>query len=259
MAKFGELTGNQVEDILNKVNSAGGGNGIKRWQSGELVLVERSIITSSPVGLDNGGVSYASSLNVEAFLDDWAKHLKEVYSVGMPSRKKLALPKVRQGFGWGVVRVRGLSAQRMLNVLKPRFDGKLWQWCPDIDAVLDPTKEARTTVKGPYGVWCRDRVEADEEHKNKSANDLAGLGINCMTEPERIALEGWFHWKTGGHLDIKSVALSAGSRYLDGHVPYAGWGSDDGFYVDRYSIDSYYPDLRAREVVSPVMSLNERH
>ena len=253
MAKFGELTGNQVEDVLSKVNSSCGGNGISRFQRGELELVERNASQQTVVsseGLANGGVTFTTGLNVEEFLDDWAKYLKEIFGVGMPGRKKLVLPKVHQSFGWGIVRVPDLSAQRMLNVLKPRFDGKLWQWCQDIDAVLDPEKEARTTAKGPYGVWCRDRVEADEEHKNRSANDLAELGINCMTEPERIALEGWFHWKTGGHLDIKNVTLSEGSRYLDGNVPFAFWFSSYGFYVDRCNVDRRYGSIRAREVVS---------
>ena len=241
------VAANVAQDLVNKL---GGEERIKRIQSGELVFVERSAQAAVASG-DNGGVSYASVLDVEAFLDDWAKYLKDVFSVGMPSRKKLVLPKVRQGFGWGIVRVPDLSAQSMLNALRPRFDGKLWQWCQDIDAVRDINKEARTTTKkGAYVVWCRDRIEADEEHKNRSANDLAELGINCMTEPERIALEGWFHWKTGGHLDIKNVTLSAGSCYLVGDVPYAYWRSSYGFYVSGYGVGDRHSGIRAREVVS---------
>ncbi len=242
---------NPVEQMQDIVNRIGGEEGIKRFQSGELVLVERNATPRSPAELDNGGVTYEkTALNIEAFLDDQAKYFREVYSMGLPSRKKLAIPKPRTGFGWGVVRVPGLSAQRMLDVLKPRFDGKLWQWCQDIDAALDPTKEARTTTKGPYVVLCRDCREADDEQKNRSANDLASLGINCMTEPERIALEGWFHWKTGGHLDIKNVSLSAGSRDLDGDVPDSDWGSYDGFCMFSYDTGDRNDYLRAREVVS---------
>lgn len=241
---------NVAQDLVNKI---GGEDRIKRFQSGELVLVERNAVlaTVSPEGFDNGGVTFEKTiLNVEAFLDDQAKYFREVFNLGLPGRKKLGLPKTRPGFGWGVVRVPGLSAQRMFDVLIPRFNGKTWKWCQNIDEVLDSKKEARTTDRGAYGVWCRARREADEEHKNRSANDLTSLGINCMTESERIALEGWFHWKTGSHLDIKNVTLSKGSRCTDGNVPSANWRSDDGFCMDRYYVDYRYDYLRAREVVS---------
>lgn len=244
---------NPVEQIQDIVNRIGSEERIKRFQSGELVLVERNVVSVpvSPQDLDNGGVTYEeTTLNVEAFLDDQAKFLREIFKVGLPSRKRLVLPKTRLGFGWGIVRVPQLSAQRMFDVLTPRFNGKTWKWCSNIDEAIDHAKEARTTEKGAYVVWCRPRVEADDEHKNQSANDLVELGINCMTEAERIQLEGWFHWKTGGHLDITNVTLAVGSRDLGGGVPDAYWDSGDGFYVNRCSADDRYGHLRAREVVS---------
>lgn len=244
---------NPVDQMQDLVNKLGGEDRIKRFQSGELMLVERNAASAivSQDGFDNGGVTFEeTTLNVEAFLDDQAKFLKEVFNVGLPGRRKLTLPKPRPGFGWGVVRVPGLSAQRMFDVLTPRFNGKTWKWCTNIDEALDPTKEARTTNKGAYGVWCRARREADDEHKKRSANDLTSMGVNCMTEPERIQLEGWFEWKTGGDLDIKNVTLSVGSCYTGGVVPNAYWRSNRGFCVDRCGADVRVDGLRAREVVS---------
>ena len=144
----------------------------------------------------------------------------------------------------------------MFEVLTRRFNGKTWKWCDDIDKSLDLTKEVRTAANGPYVVWLRDRVEADEELKNLSANDLVERGINCITEPERIASRGWFHWKTGGHLDIKNVTLSAGSRWSDGGVPDAYWGDGHGFYVDRYYVDVRLDGIRAREAVSLLVTFS---
>lgn len=251
MSDINELTQGQIQDLGNK---HGGIPGIKRFLSGELVLVERSALATtlvvSPQGLANGGVTYASALNVEEFLDDWAKFLWEVYRSGLPSREKIVLPKTQVGFEWGVVMPKGLLAQRILDVLKLRFDGKLRQWCQDLDKALNPEKEARTATNGPYVIWCRDRVEADEELRDFSANDLTGLGVNCMTEPERILLEGWFNWKTGGHLDVRNITLSAGSRDSDGLVPNAYWLGYYGFSVGGSSIDDRFGDVRAREVVS---------
>lgn len=245
MSDFGGLTFDQINDLGNKI---GGQAGAKRIMSGDLILVEKDRKVSVS-GLANGGVTYASGLDTSAFLADWEKYLEVVHNV-RPNLSKIVLPPIRSGFGWGVIRTPELSAQKMLNDLKPRFNGKLWQWCPDVDAALDQNFEVRTTADGPYVCWFRDRVEADEEWKNKSADQLGELDVNCITEPERVALEGWFHWKTGDYLDKKNVTLSAGSRWSDGVVPGAYWHSDYGFYVDGCFADFRSDVLRAREAVS---------
>lgn len=246
MSDFENLSLRQVLDCGNKI---GGEERAKRFMSGELVLVERQAEISVS-GQANGGVTYATGINEAAFRADWQKYLNEVFGINADFLSAIKLPPFRAGFGWGVVMPQGLSDQRMLNVLKPRFADKLWQWCQNLDEVLDPAKEARTTANGPYVVWCRDRVEADEELKNLSANNLTKRGINCMTEPERIMLEGWFHWKTGSHLDTQNVTLSVGSRDSDGNVPSANWYADSGFNVHGYFPDYCGDYIRAREVVS---------
>lgn len=157
--------------------------------SGDLMVVpkEHKISTS---GFANGGFNYAVPIDVDAFRRDWERYFVEVYGKKV-DLFGIALPPLRQDFRWGVVRLPELSGQRMLDVLK-RFDGKIWQWCTDVDTQLDLAKEARTTADGPYVTWHRDRVEADEELKNLSATDLTTRGINCITMSERIELEGWF-------------------------------------------------------------------
>ncbi|MEK9158133.1 MAG: hypothetical protein AAB638_03060 [Patescibacteria group bacterium] len=138
----------------------------------------------------------------------------------------------------------------MFETLTSRF--RTWKRCEweDIDKALDQDKEARTTTNGPYVIWLRDRVEADEELRSLSADDLVQRCTNCITEAERIALEGWFHWKTGGHLDIKNVTLSAGSRWLDGSVPVSNWIANSEFCVGGCRVDGRFDSFRAREVVS---------
>jgi len=238
-----------VEKIQDFVNKAGGEEPIERFLSGELVFVERDVRVSVS-GQANGGVTYATGINEALFRADWQKYLREIFGVSADFLSVMKLPPVRSGFGWGIAMPQGITTQRMLDVLKPRFGGKLWQWYQNLDRAIDLEKEARTTANGPYVVWCRDRVEADEELKNLSANDLTKRGTNCMTEPERIVLEGWFHWKTGGHLDTKNVTLSAGSRCSDGSVPYADWSADDGFGVGGCGAGGRDGSIRAREVVS---------
>lgn len=241
------LSYQQIGDFGNKM---GGDARIKRFLSGELVLVEKQAKVSVS-GQANGGVTYAAGIDETTFRADWQKYLGEVFGVNADFLSLIKLPPFRAGFGWGIAMPQGLSAQRMLDVLKPRFDGKLCQWYQNLDKALDPAKEARTTANGPYVIWCRDRIEADEELKNLSVNDLAGRGINCMTEPERIMLEGWFHWKTDGHhLDIKNVTLSAGSCDSGGGVPDADWYGFFGFCVGGCDVGGRGGGIRAREVVS---------
>lgn len=252
LKKFESVLGEITRQLVQGLHCPGKGLSLEQ---GQVFAEHRNAFPTqasvvSPQGFANGGVTYASTLNVEEFLDDWAKFLRDVFRIGLPSRKKIVLPKTRVGFGWGVVMPQDLSAQHMLDVLKSRFDGKLWQWCQNLDQALNPEKEARTATNRPYVIWCRDRVEADEELKNLSANDLTERGVNCMTEPERILLEGWFHWKTSSHLDVRNVTLSAGSRYSDGGVPNANWYGFCGFYVSRFYADGRLSSIRAREVVS---------
>ena len=247
MAKFGELTGNQVEDVLSKIDSSCGGNGLNLFRQGELLLVEKEREISIPA-LANGGVTYASGLDVGLFIADWQKCYDEVFGLRV-NLSSVSLPPFRTGFGWGVAMVPELPVNEVIARLGRRFNISKW-WGDSNEVPLDPESEVRTTTNGPYLTWCRDRSEADEEWKNVSANQLKERGINCMTFLERAVLGGWFHWKTGGHLDIKNVTLCAGSRYSGGDIPCAFWGDVSRFYVYRYNADYRYDDIRAREVVS---------
>jgi len=67
--------------------------------------------------------------------------------------------------------------------------------------------------------------EADEDLKNKSANDLKREGIAGITLRERLLYELEYFKKTGQHLDIDNITLCAGSRGSDGGVPRVGWRS----------------------------------
>lgn len=91
--------------------------------------------------------------------------------------------------------------------------------------------------------------EADEDLKNKSANDLEKEGIPGITLRERLLYELAYFNKTGQHLDVKNVTLCAGSRDSGGRVPRVRWGSDE-LYVRWYAPGSRGDDLRSRRAVS---------
>ncbi len=224
----GSITGHIVQGILEHRNP----------------FPEKAV--PAPQGLANGGVTYASVLNTEAFLDDWSKFLKEVFKISLSSRKKILLPKTKPGFGWGVLTPRGMTIERVLE----SFNGicPIWRWTNDnLDKITKSVRNADNTRV----IWVRDRVEADEEHRSKSYNDLKATGINGCTLLERLLLERWFSYQTNRHLDVSNVTRCDGSFDSDGYVPGVFW---DGLHgrlgVDRYGPDYCGGDLRSREAVS---------
>lgn len=245
---IGDLTHRQTEDLGNKM---GGLSNIKRFLSGELVLIERNALQTplvlSSQNLSSGGVTYASALNTEAFLDDWEKFLKEAFKISLPSRKKILLPQTRPGFGWGIITPKGMTNERALQ----SYAGicPIWRWTNDN---LDKLTTSVRNTDNTHVVWVRDRIEADEEQKNKSYNDLQVAGISGVTLVERLLLGRWFYYKTSQHLDMLSITRCDGSRGSGGGVPGVRWcGDGDGGRLGVYWDGTGRRDegVRSREAV----------
>ncbi len=122
---------------------------------------------------------------------------------------------------------------------------KTWRYESDLNTVRDIVARPQ----GAYVVWVRDVVEADEDMKNKSANDIESARINTLTLKERMLLELKCFDAMGVHLDINNWTLCAGSRHSVGFVPYCYWFVGK-FYVHWTSVDDAGPHLRARVAVS---------
>ena len=94
-------------------------------------------------------------------------------------------------------------------------------------------------------------IEADEELKNLSANDLKKKSIPGITFEERLLMELKYFKETDSHLDINNWTLCSGSRYSDGDVPEVCWDSDAReFHVFWYHPESSDSLLRSRRAVS---------
>lgn len=102
--------------------------------------------------------------------------------------------------------------------------------------------------KGNYTVYFKNVVEADEENKNLSADDIKAKGMKTITLEERLMLEIAYFKKTGKHLDIEILTLCTGSRGRDGDVPGAFWRGG-GFDVSWDSSGSSDASERARSAV----------
>lgn len=198
---------------------------------------------------DNGGVTFVppSSLDPQLFLEDQQRFFREVYGKQLP---KVALPERQVGFGWGIIMAPFLTTQYLFHLSRERF-GAAWKWTDqNLDKVIvHNDRDAKRD--GIYGLWCRDRVEADEETKNQSYNQIIALGIKGTTCAERLGLGLWFHWRTTSQLDVKNITLCTGSHNSLGVVPSVDCNADNrGVYVGCSYPGSSLGNLRTRVVVS---------
>ena len=172
---------------------------------------------------------------------EWERFYQEVFDKEVDF-SELELPEKQDGFNWLIVMLEGLTPNKLYDKCKEHFAS--WKYTDDLNTI----KSVRTADK-TYAIWVRDRIEADEENKNKSANTCQAEGINGITLEERLLLEFWYHWKTGKQLDIQNATLCSGSRSPLGRVPSVHW-RDVKLFVNDDRPDGAYVFLRARAAVS---------
>ena len=179
-------------------------------------------------------------------LDAWLDMYWLIFQIE-PDISKLKIPALKKNFNWLIPCFPEIPTNLVWEAHKERYP--CYSYAGD-DLEKAVSKDDRTYKKGPYGIWVRDRVEADEEFKDLSANVLRKRSVLGITLDERLRLE-LFYWvrSRGQHLDTKNITLCAGSRHSLGRVPHVYW--DDGrLRVRWYFPVNANPHLRSREVVS---------
>ena len=159
---------------------------------------------------------------------------------------------------WDVYNQKGVIPNQVVAVMRAL---KVYVGTFDIDLDTETAgRNNRDFANASYHVRLRANVEADEEFKGFSANQLADVGHNGITLTERLLLMLAYFIATDAagskpddhdrHLDCDKRTLCSGSRDSDGDVPYVGWNRDDRrVYVDWCSDDSGDSYLRSRSVV----------
>ena len=177
-------------------------------------------------------------------LADWQNFYRDVFGLELDF-SNLSIPEKRAGFDRLLIIAQGMTPQRLYDKCKELFP--CWKWTEkSLDEIV---KSRRTSKDSAYAVWLRERVEADEELKNLSAEQLDEADVPGVTLEERLVYELKFFKKTGKHLDIVNITLCSGSRYGDGYVPRVGW-SDGKMNVRWYDPDNARDFLRSRQTVS---------
>lgn len=174
-------------------------------------------------------------------LSDWERFYKKHFGLEKDF-STLKVPERKEGFDQLIVVAKGLTPEKIFSAIKSLMPA--WKYWDNLNEIVSNRKTDKD-----YCIWVRDRVEADEELKNKSANDLKKEGIPGITLEERLIYELSFFDETGKHLDIENWTLCAGSRDPHGRVPDVHW--DGGLvHVHWYFPDARRDGIRTRAAVS---------
>jgi len=147
---------------------------------------------------------------------------------------------------WRLLVIVDLTIEQLYAKCKELFP--CWRWTDeDFDKIV--IQNERDAKDGTYAIWVKSDVEADENLKNLSANDIKEKSITTETLAERLIHELKFFAETGKHLDVNNVTLCADSRYSGGGVSGVYW-NDSNMSVTRYDPDFQHDYLRSRQAVS---------
>ncbi|MFA5173278.1 MAG: hypothetical protein WC435_02695 [Candidatus Paceibacterota bacterium] len=181
-------------------------------------------------------------VDVGGLLANWRIFYRDEFNIELGEVK---VPEIRFGFDRLLVIAQGLTIQRVYDKCEQCF--QCWRWADENFDKAVPIND-RLSADGSYAIWVHDRVEADEEHKNKSAAVISQAEVAGITLLERLLFELKYFRETGKHLDIASFTSCDGSRNTLGCVPFVRFHGGV-VSVGWCSFNSAADFLRARGVV----------
>ncbi len=137
-----------------------------------------------------------------------------------------------------------VTEQHLYDSCRERFE--CWKYTNNsLDKVV--VNNGRDPRKGSYVAWFRDRIEADEELGNLSAVELKKRKISGITLLEREIMEYDCFNRTNSHLDIDSMTICSGSRYICGDLPRVRWDGER-FFIHWFFTDRAEAIMRSRQL-----------
>ena len=142
----------------------------------------------------------------DGWVIEWQRFYKQVFGITV-DLPKVSIPDDPGGFGLVVFVIKEMIYNRVWAKCSDLLKVSSW-YGDDFDSLIDKEKEERKADNGPYAVRFRNRIEADEENKNLSANKLTKRGGEHITLLEQLLLSLFIWWRTKGfHLDMHSWTL----------------------------------------------------
>ena len=154
-----------------------------------------------------------------SLIADWQKFYQDEFSL-TTDLSAIRVPGSRNGFGRTLYIAQGITTQKVYDRCAELFP--CWKYTSESLDTAIPAND-RYPTNGSYAVLVRDRVEADREHRNKSADDLKVAGILGIVVLERLIFELKYFRETRKHLDISNITACTGSRDFGGRVPCVDW------------------------------------
>ncbi|MBM3256065.1 MAG: hypothetical protein FJZ04_01165 [Candidatus Moranbacteria bacterium] len=180
-------------------------------------------------------------------LSDWQNFYQQLFGKEYDF-SGVRIPEKPSDGRWRLLIIIDLSLEQLYAKCKELFPCLRWT-DENLDKIV--IRNERDAKNGAYAIWVRDEVEADEDLKGLSANDIEAKKITSETLVERLTHELKFFDETGKHLDVKNITLCAGSRYSVGSIPHVYFNPDHGRVDVYWSHPDYrYVFLRVRQVVS---------
>jgi len=222
----------RTHELLSRL--AKGAVDFQSVMDGLQLLIEAKKVSEAPM----------QEKDLAALITDWQNFYREVFGLEVDF-SGLKIPKSRKGFDRLLILAQGMTPQRLYDKCKELFPISKWTE-KNLDEIVTSD---RTAQNGAYAIWVRDRVEADKELKNLSANDLREKKVDGITLEERLVFGLKYFKETGRHLDKENVTLCSGSRYSHGYLPCVNFNVGKGSVY--YCAPDYYNDkLRSRSAVS---------
>ncbi len=176
---------------------------------------------------------------------EWQKFYRKYFQLNVDFSKTV-IPDDPGGFSRVVFIPQGLTFFRLIKALRKQFDVSLYTG--NLDKSI--TENVRTPNQN-YAIRLHDQLEADEDLRSLSANQLEKRGLNCITLLEMLVFELKFWSETCGHLNWLASTLCAGSRGPNSIVPCVHRDHDNGGLRVNWCLPAGADVLlRARQVVS---------
>ena len=191
-------------------------------------------------------ILFGSNSNSELILD-WQNFWK-----GIDGKEhnfsNIVIPEKPSEGNWRLLVIADLALETLYAKCKEMFP--CWRWTEDnFDKIV--IYNERDAKNGPYSIWVRDEVEADEKYKNLSANQIKGMNIKTETLVERLIHELKYFQETGKHLDIKTSHFARVRAILMATFRMcAGTTMAGSACICAAKTDGCHDNLRSREAVS---------
>lgn len=190
----------------------------------------------------------APDTGVDNYVEWWHYHFKTLYRIN-PDFSGLIIPEKVVGFDRLVIIPKGLTHWKWVETARTIHEVDYEYY--DLDATV--TENDRSPKDRSYGIWIRDRQEADEETENTSAYDISRLTpkVDGIVLLERLVAGTGYLFDEMRHMDCVNWTSCSGSRDLDEKVPLVRWNSSTRkVYIRKCNSRNCQSNFRIRAVVS---------